>query len=238
MNANARSQELIAGNLAASNIPGFKKQELAFSAVEAGYLVNSLQNNGPVPASLAHANVATNFSQGQLNHTGLNTDLAIEGKGFFEVQLPGGNLAYTRDGEFQLNSSGELITKQGFLVMGEGGPIQLDRSGSGPVLISQEGDVVQGATPRGKIKVVEFDRPQALTPMSAGLFAAADPSVAPREPQESTVRQGFLEAANTSATTEMVNLISVMRAFEANQKLVQVQDERMGRVISELGTPN
>src|SRR2546421_12269743 len=105
LNANGRWQDSIAQNLAAASIPGFKKQDLSFGAIAAG------MKSAPAPDT--HSSLATNFSPGELRFTGVKTDVALEGSGFFAVQLPDGNIGYTRDGEFQTNASGELISKQG-----------------------------------------------------------------------------------------------------------------------------
>ena len=237
MTADARWQEAISGNLASASIPGFKKQDLSFDAVQAG-MMSQATIDPRMHYILPRATSVTSFAQGELRATGVNTDVAIEGKGFFEVQLPNGATAYTRDGEFQMNSLGQLITKQGSLVLGESGPIQLDHNNPSPLSISATGEVSQGADVKGKLKVVDFTQPNLLTQISGGNFLANHPNLQPVEVSQPSLRQGFLEAANTSPVTEMASLISVMRAFEANQRIVQLQDERMGRAISELGNPN
>lgn len=234
MNANARWQEVISENLASASIPGFKRQDISFSAIEAGVATNQ---TGPHRLLLPRAEVATSFAPGEIRQTDVSTDVAIDGAGFFEVRLPGGALAYTRDGEFQLNAQGQLVTKHGYQVMGKNGPIQLDIAASGPITISSSGEVTQAGEVRGSLKIVEFAEPRLLRQVSGGCFLADHPSLFPQEVEQPSLRQGFLEAANTSTVMEMANLIRVMRGFEANQKLMQVQDERMGKVISELGNP-
>ena len=166
-----------------------------------------------------------------------NLHVAIEGKGFFQVQLANGTIAETRDGEFQVNAQGRLVTKEGYAVMGEGGPIQLDRNNSAPITISSTGEVSQGTDLKGKLKVVEFDQPKLLTQVSGGYFMANDPKIKTLA-STSTLRQGYIEASNTSVVREMANMITAARGFEANQKVIQIQDDRMGRVISDLGTPS
>ena len=240
LNANTRWQESIAENLASSSIPGFKRQELSFAAIQAGLMPPTAAHPS---GSLAHfalpvASVTTNFGTGEMKRTNVETDVAIEGPGFFEVQLPNGATAYTRDGEFQPNGQGQLATKQGYLVLGESGPIQLDPSNGGPISISQTGEFNQGAETKGKLKVVDFNDPHLLTSIGGGLFLANNPNIQTAEVPSVNLRSGFLENANTSATGEMVNLISAMRQYEANQRIIQMQDDRMGRTISELGNPN
>lgn len=231
MTANARWQEVVSENLAAASIPGYKKQELSFSAVEAG------ATGGATSPNLLRAQAVTNFQQGEVRQTGVSTDVAIDGKGFFEIQLPNGANAYTRDGEFQFNAQGQLVTKQGYPVIGENGPIQIDRSQSSAISISATGEISQGSELRGKLKVVEFNNPRLLREGS-GYFLADNTELQATDVQQPSLRQGFLEAANTSSVLEMANLIRVMRGFEANQRLLQAQDDRMGRAISELGNPN
>jgi flagellar basal-body rod protein FlgF len=237
LNANARWQEVISENMASASIPGFKKQEISFEAVRAGMLTPNKAAGVAQPVMLPTTRTNLNFSPGEVRRTDVNTDLAIEGSGFFEVQFSNGTTAYTRDGEFKVNSQGELVTKQGNLVMGEGGPIQMDRNNSAMIHVAADGTVSQGSEVRGKLKMVSFNDPNLLTPVSGGFFLAKDPALQTVDDTKTNVRQGFLEGSNASAVTEMANMISVMRAYEANQRVIQVQDERMGRVISELGSP-
>src|SRR4051794_11625679 len=122
MNANSRWQELIADNLADSSVPGARKQDVSFSAVEAGLPSGQLGLNGErfvMPA----ARPSINFTQGEINPTGVATDFAIDGPGFFQVQMPNGDAAFTRDGEFHVSAQGQLTTKRGYLIAGDGGPI-------------------------------------------------------------------------------------------------------------------
>lgn len=236
MNANARWQEVIAENLAGSAIPGSRKQDISFSAVSAGMAPGIAGLNGGgfvMPMSTA----TVNFQQGMFRPTGLPTDLGIEGPGFFEVQLPNGSHAFTRDGELQLNAQGQLATKQGYLVMTDNGPLQLDPTNSSPISVSATGEVSQGGGLKGRIRLVEFSQPNLLKAIGNGCFVANNPSSQAMTAQSSQLRQGFLEGANTSPTTEMASLITSMRMFEANQKVMQMQDDRMGRVITDLGNP-
>lgn len=240
MSANARWQEIIAQNMASSSVPGYKKQDVSFAAVQAGVLApGAVGSTGQArPVALTTAKSHLNFEPGPMRRTDVPTDLAIEGQGLFEVQLPNGNSAYTRDGEFKVNAQGQLVSKQGYPVMGEGGLIQMDPRSSAAITVGPDGTISQGTEVRGQLSLVEFNDPKLLTAIGGGYFLAQDMHLQRQPDSSSSVRQGFLEGANTSPVLEMANLISVMRAFEANQKVVQTQDERMGRVISELGNPN
>ena len=235
LNANARWQELITQNIAASSIPGYRKQDLSFQAIQEGLALNSAGE--PQSFTLPRVSAVTNFRPGELRYTGLPTDLAVDGSAFLAVQMPDGATAYTRDGEFQISSSGQLVTKQGYAVLGDSGPIQLDPRNPAPLSVSSTGEVSQGADNKGTIRLLEFNNPQLLTQINGGFFLANRPGAVPQPADNSTVRQGFLETANTSPTLEMANLILAMRMYEANQRLIQGHDERMGRTISELGNP-
>jgi flagellar basal-body rod protein FlgF len=239
LNANSRWQEVIAENLASSSIPGFRKQEISQAAVQAG-LMPAGSLNSPKSAhffSIPKATTSTSFATGDMQNTGDNNNVAIEGKGFFQVRLPNGNIASTRDGEFQMNAKGQLVTNQGYPVMGEGGPIQLSPAGAGPLSIAADGTVSQGTETKGKLKLTDFDKPELLTQIGGAYFLANDTKLKP-QPASGTLRQGYLEGANTSSVGEMANMMTAMRAFEANQHVIQIQDDRLGKVISELGSTN
>src|SRR5262249_10157049 len=153
----------------------------------------------------------TNFAQGQIRPTNVPTDVAIEGDGFFEVRLPSGQVAYTRDGEFQFSAQGQLVTKQGYLVQTDGGPIQIDQKIPGPISIASDGTVSQGSNQLGKLKITTFNNPQLLTQIGNSYFAANNAALVSSPVTNPTVRQGYLEAGNTSPVAEMANLISAMR---------------------------
>jgi flagellar basal-body rod protein FlgF len=225
MNAHSRWQDVIAENLAASTVPGFKQQQISFESVSRG-----LQGSGEQGG--IKTSTTTDFSPGLIRPTSSPTDLAIEGHGFFEVETPNGP-AFTRDGEFRLNGEGQLVTKDGYPVVGTAGNVQKNPANPAPLMVSPSGDISQGTEVRGKIKVTEFSDPSKLIPISGGYFTATDPALV-ATPSKSGVRQGYLESSNTSVTMEMTNLIQAMRAFEANQKVIQKTDERMSRAISQL----
>jgi flagellar basal body rod protein FlgG len=239
MDASARWQEVIADNLSAASIPGFKKQELSFSAVQSGY---SLTGQNAAAGSrqrfvMPTTSATTNFEAGEMRNTGVSTDLAIEGSGFFEVQMPDGTRAYTRDGEFHVSAQRQLVTKRGLPVMGDTGPVQLDLNSSASFTIAPTGEITQAGQAKGRLKMVEFNSPNALAPTGTGYFAVSDPNLQPSASSKSSVHQGFLEAGNTSTLMEMGNLITAMRLYEANQKVLQTQDDRTSRLINDVASP-
>ncbi len=231
MNATQNWQDMISENLAAGSVPGFKKQDVVFSTIAAAQ-----GQNGLLPTS----QTVTNFQQGQIRPTSVPTDVAIEGDGFFEVQLPSGQTAYTRDGEFQFNAQGQLVTKQGYLVQTDGGSIQVDLRQPMPLSISSDGTVSQAGNLLGKLKITAFNKPELLTQIGGSYFTAGNPGLVPSaaNPETTQLRQGYLESSNVSPVAEMAHMISAMRQFEANQKVLQMHDDRMNRAINEMGSPN
>jgi flagellar basal-body rod protein FlgF len=231
MHATAQWQDLIAENLTTSQISGGRKREVLFSDVAAG-------RNSGVPGAgyvIPTVTTVTNFQPGELHVSSNPMDFALEGPGFFTVQLPNGQTAYTRGGEFELNSKGQLVTNQGYQVMGDDGPLQFNPSSSDPISISPTGEVNQGQQQVGKLKLVEFNNPGLLTMIGSQDFQSNNPAAVPIAAASTKVRQGFLEGANSSPTTEMTGLVTAMRAFEANQKVMQADSDRMSRTITELG---
>jgi flagellar basal-body rod protein FlgF len=233
MSATAQWQDLIAENLSASSVPGSRKQEMSFSDVHAGLTSGTASGNSS-GYSVPTVTRVTNFQPGELHSTGNLMDFALEGPGFFAVQTPNGQTGYTRDGEFQLNAQGQLTNKQGDLVLGDGGPLQLNTNNPNTLTVSTKGDVAQGDEIIGKLKTLEFKNPNQLTMTGSGIFSATG-SVGATPPTSTSVRQGYLEAANSSPTTQMASLITAMRLFEANQKVLQLQSDRMSKVITNLG---
>lgn len=234
MSATARWQELIAQNLTSSQIAGGRKQNILFSDIQAG-LDQSLAGNVSPNYYIPTAQTVTSFQQGELHASSSSMDFALEGPGFFTVQMPNGQKAYTRGGEFHVTAKGQLANTQGFIVLGETGPIQFNPNSTDPITVSPSGEVSQGSRQVGKLQLVEFDHPENLTMLGADSFRQDNPAAKPATATATKVRQGFLEGANSSPTTEMAGLITAMREYEANQKVMQMQSDRMTRVINELG---
>ncbi len=232
MNATERWQDLIADNLASANVPGTRRRDIVFSAVPAGHL----GTNGD-PLVIPFASSAVNFSQGELARTGNNMDFAVEGQGFIAIQMPDGSKAYTRNGQFQLNSTGQLVTKRGYPVVSDSGTLQFDPNNPAPITVSANGEVSQGSDIKGKISLVEFAKPQQLTMLGGGLFRN-DQNLQPKDTIESKIRQGFIENSSTSPTSAMASIITAMRMYESNEKVMQLQNDRMGKTISDLSGTN
>lgn len=238
LSAHDRAQELIADNLASSSIPGFKKQTISFAAVQAGMMpfpalaANGLNQHFLLPRTIS----ATDFEPGQMNYTGVKTDVAIDGAGLFEIRTPGGATLYTRAGEFKMDLQGQLVTREGYTVIGQGGPIQFDPARrSEPIRIAQSGEISQGDTLVGKLKVVLFNDPQLLTRLNTGYFAATNPNLQQTVSTDTRICQGLVESSNATPMREMALLLQNIRQYETNQRVIQMNDERLGRAITEIG---
>jgi flagellar basal-body rod protein FlgF len=234
LNTLERWQESIANNMASSQVPGYRKREVQFTSQGAGQIpfghgISAAAVAGQFPA----LRMAVNFAPGQIHGTGRDLDVAIRGEGFFEVELEDGTRAYTRAGSFHLSPERVLVDAQGRPVLGEGGaPLQLLPDG-GPLTISRDGTVSQGALEVGRIGVVRFDDPQQLEPLSGGLFRAPA-GVDPTPLAEASLQQGAIESSNVSAIEEMVNLVAVTRAYQAAQKVVSTRDDLLEKTLRAL----
>jgi len=232
MNATERWQDMVADNLSSASIPGARQQVMSFSSVQAG-----LASTQPGAANntyvIPFAGASTNFTQGELKATGNNLDVALDGPGFFGVRMPDGSTAYTRDGEFTLNNQGQLVTKQGYAVNSSGGTLAFDPNNPAPIDISASGEVSQGTDIKGSIAVTEFGNLKAVSLGNGGFFQAGA-AARPGPGTTTNVRQGFVEQSNTSPTLAMASLISAMRMFETNQKVMQMQSDRMSKTITDL----
>jgi len=228
MRALERWQESISNNIAASSTPGFRKQEAEFSMTPAGGVTTGANTVGAVQFPTARMSV--NFQHGQVTGTGRDLDVAIQGDGFFEVQMPDGGHAFTRAGSFYTNSERTLVDASGRPLLGDGGAtVQLLAEG-GSLAIARDGTVTQGKQPIGKLAVFKFDNPQALQPLSGGLFAAGA-GQAPQQVEQPTLIQGALETSNVQPVEEMVNLVQVSRAYEAAQKVISSRDDTLDKTI-------
>jgi flagellar basal-body rod protein FlgF/flagellar basal-body rod protein FlgG len=226
----SRTQALdtIANNLANANTVGFRAQHNVFSAMLANATDSS---NSPLNKAINSyavlSGITVDQTQGALQKTGNNLDLAIQGPGFFEVQTPGGPM-YTRDGSFQVSSNGQLTTASGDPVMGAGGPLTLP---PGEVSISADGTISSRGAVAGKVKVVEFKPGTTLT--SAGETYYSVPPDSEAATTESSVKQGMLESSNVNPVTSMVELITAQRSAEMMQHALTMFNSEMDKTATQ-----
>jgi len=170
---------------------------------------------------------AIDFSQGELRHTGLDTDLALEGAGFFAVETPEGE-AYTRDGRFRKDENGTLLTQDGFPVAWDGPRGTIDPSGE-PLSVDGEGRLWQDGSEVGALKIAHFADPNLLRPDPYGNWRP--PAGAIEAPHEAKGKQGYLESTNVSAIEEMVSMIAIQRRFEASTRAMSLIEQSYRRLI-------
>lgn len=177
------------------------------------------------------------FSQGNLQQTSNNLDLAIKGNGFFQIQMPDGTTNYTRDGSFQLNADGQIVTNNGYTVM----PGITVPNNAQTLTIGQDGTVsvtVPGsATPQtlGQIQIANFVNPAGLDPKGQNLFAetASSGTANAGDPNANglgALQQGFVETSNVNVVEELVQMIQTQRAYELNSKAVQTSDQMLQKL--------
>ena len=245
MMANSKKMDVISNNLANVNTNAYKKDTVIFESfpnVLTRRLNDFRSNSDPSGAigtmELGHdvGEIFTYRTQGQLVKTSSSLDLAIKDSenAYFTVSVPGQNGAlteyYTRDGAFTTNSLNELVTKEGYAVMGEDGPVVLngpDFSVDADVYILQDGEAL------GRLRITQFQDGTTLRKYGANLSQAMPQSV--QVPFTGVVEQGFIEQSNVNIIKEMVDMISVMRSYEANQKVLQAQDSTLEKAVTEVG---
>ncbi|OOB76969.1 MAG: flagellar basal body protein [Epulopiscium sp. Nuni2H_MBin003] len=179
------------------------------------------------------SDVYTHYMQGSLIKTDHNNNLALQGDGFFQVETDAG-VRLTRDGGFSIDQTGALVTKEGYGVMGEDGPINLGadffESGS-PMYIRQDGQIQVGDEIVDTLSIVNVEDPQMLIKGADNLYEAQGDTIA----STATVLQGYLESSNVNPVTAMVDMITVSRIYEASQRMVQVHDELLNKAVNEVG---
>jgi flagellar basal-body rod protein FlgG len=194
----------------------------------------------------------TCFDQGAPRETSGDFDVFLDGKGFFCVQTPWGE-RYTRNGSFQLGKEGILETKEGYPVLGENGPLhvkannfQIDKDGNiwinaaidddPDVMVSKQNNVWEDTQLLDTLKLVEFDLDRYLEKQGSSLYRESDtsgPAMIIGAGRRPMVLQGFVEASNVDPVVEMVQMIEVNRSYEANQKVIQVEEAALGTLINQ-----
>lgn len=231
-----RWQSAVAQNITASQVPGFKKRTVEFDAELMGQLTSRQRASGKgesQPCYYPKATYGINYQSGELSPTRRELDVALQGEGFFVIRLQNGQQAYTRNGQLSLKNDRTLAHSSGAEILGEGGsPIQALPTG-GSIVVNKDGSVYQGDIQIGKLQVVSFENNARLMTTSNGAFLAG--GMDPRAVEKPEVLQGYVEESNVSAMHEMVSLVTIARAYEANQKLVQARDDALSKAIEKLG---
>ncbi len=226
MRARQRTLDAQANNIANASTTGFKAERMLYSSFEADRKGEGSSQN--LIAGVLAGN-GTDFSNGSISPTGRSLDVAIDGDAFLQIQTPRG-ARYTRAGNLTLNAEGQLVTKNGDLVVGEKGAITVPPNSE--ISIGADGTLASGSQPFEQLKLVRFNNPAAaLTKEGDALFALSG-AEQPVAATNSKVVQGALESSNVSSITEMVAMINNNREFDSLQKSVSLLMNDLGRKIS------
>lgn len=245
MNSMQHQIDVTSNNIANVNTTGFKQdraefQDLMYERLNytAGKTSQTTMNPTGINVGLGVrlSGIQKNFTEGDLKTTSNSLDLAIEGKGFFQIQLPNGETAYTKNGAFKLDAEGNIVNGNGYILM----PQTTIPQGAKDISIGKDGIVsytdAAGATNElGQLTIADFINPAGLIPMGDSLFMKSDASGDaidgnPNQEQFGSIRQGAIELSNVKLVNEMVDLITAQRAYEANSKAITTADSMLDTV--------
>lgn len=246
MQAQQTQLDVISHNLANVSTNGFKRgqavfEDLIYQNLRQVGAASSEQSELPtgLQLGLGVRTVATsrNFSQGSLQQTGNNLDVAINGNGFFQIQMPDGTTGYSRDGSFQVNSQGQMVTSGGYLLSG-GITIPADArsvtiNNAGQVSVVQANNTAP--TVVGTIELATFINAPGLEPRGQNLYtetaASGNPTTGvPGSAGIGPLMQGYVETSNVNVVQELVTMIQTQRAYEMNSKAVQTSDQMLAKL--------
>lgn len=235
--------DIMSNNLANADTTGFKKEgstSQAYSEVMA-VKIKDLTENPNTPRRLGNMSLGvkigetyTDFSQGSLRDTGNTYDIALGGSGFFNIEFTSKSgetsTKYTRDGGFTITKEGYLVTKDGEYVLGENGRIQLSTT-AGTTVFDRNGDIYQDDRLVASLKISDFEDTNYLTHYGETMWDVKEGAVE-TEAEDPDVRQGYLEMSNANVVKEMVNMITISRQYESNQKMLTTFDETLEKTMS------
>jgi len=245
MSAQQKSVDNIANNLANVGTTGFKRSTIAFQDLfyenmpvsKLGASASQVSGDSP-RLQIGHGSQAVstirNFMQGSMSETGNPLDLGISGDGFFQIEMPDGSIAYSRDGNFSRDSSGMLINNSGLPLAShiqipmEAKAIEIAQDGTVTALMSGDNRKVE----LGQIEIARFSNPGGLEAKGNNLYMETEASGMPFVDHPGAqgfgqMHQGFLEGSNVDVVKEMVDLIQAQRAYETNSKMVQAAEDMM-----------
>ena len=222
----AQTQRLneVSNNVANVDTSGYKKDNVTFWEM----LYTTSNNQQRVGKALR---VTTEFQAGPVEETGNPLDLALNGEGFFKIQTPQG-VRYTRDGNFHLNSQGQITTADGNLLLGQSGPIVVQGK---KFVINPDGNVIMDGEQVNQVSVVTFSDLKSLEKEGNTLFRTKSADIQEQPAQGVEVKQGFLEGSNVNVVKEMTDMMDLFRSFEAQQRTVNTINDMDSLAVSRVG---
>ena len=221
--------EVAAQNLSNATTPGYKRA-ISFESLVAIQGAGK-SGEGALGGTALGPSLTFDFTPGKSENTHNPNDLAISGSGFFTVKTTDGQVLYTRQGQFQRNAEGQLVTPQGDVVQESGGGDLALKPGA--FTVQSDGTVIQAGEPVGRLGIVDLSDATAVRLTADGLYSAPDSAVTDMD--SATVRQGALEASNVSLGPEMLTIMAALRQAQSGQQLMNTYDDLMGKVISTFG---
>lgn len=242
MTERATNLEILTNNIANLQTNTFKRDRVAFTPFKNMLLRHISDNKDPQPigtmpfGSEIKPRTFTDFSQGQLVHSGDDNDLALDGQGFFKIMLSDGTTRYTRDGRFVVSADGSLVDSHGYFILDDNNQ-KINIPEIGKLTVLPQGEILQGNNQIGKIGLVEIDDLSLLAKDGDVTYSlTADPTQHESAAETTTIMQGYSEKTNCSPIGLITEMISLMREYEASQKAVQVIDQTLDDSISKLGS--
>lgn len=237
--------DVVSNNIANAATVGYKKdgvtnqsfgEVLAVKSKDAatGY---AAQRIGGMSLGTKIGEVYVDYKQGSLQETGNSFDLAISGSGFFQVAVTAADgtetTKYTRDGSFKVNSEGYVVDNEGNHLLGENGYVQVETT-AGEIAIDDTGAIYCDGTLTDTIKLTDFEEYDYLKKYGNNMWQAVDGAV--EKDAAGGIMQGYLEQSNVQSIDEMVNMITITRAFESNQKVMNTIDQMLDKTVNQVGS--
>lgn len=236
--------DVISNNLANSATLGYKQESVSSQSfdkmltlkIRDGSQAYHNQAIGTMSLGVKVGEVYTDYSQGSIRNTGGNFDLALSGNGFFTISYTNSNgetsTRYTRDGSFQVTKDGVLVDSEGNKVQGQGGDIHINTDAK-DISIDRDGTITVDGTIADRLKITDFEDYDYIVKVGDNMYTVVDGAT--EKNANASVLQGYTEQSNVNVVSEMVDMITITRAYEANQKVIQSMDTMLDKAVNQVG---
>ena len=242
-----KRMDVVTNNMANADTTGYKKIDVTSQSFASQLAVkindqvigpDLVRGVGDVTLGVKIGETYYDMSQGNFKETGNQYNFALSGNGFFTISMTDKagveHVRYTRDGDFTVTKEGYLVTKDGDFVLGDGGnPIQIPGADTEEINVNELGEIYVGDDYVSTLQIVDFESYDALSSYGENMYEPVDGAV--MIDADVTVTQGYLEMSNTNVIEEMVDMITITRAYEAGQKMIQTVDGSLQKAVNEIG---